>query len=105
MSDIIKKLYHKGLRFDCLFDASFGEGITPNSREAPAFDDFDILQGYAGGISPSNVKDVLNKIAKVIPTEREFFIDAEGKLKDDGIVSLKKCEQYVVNALEWQKSI
>ena len=74
MSDIIKKLYHKGLRFDCLFDASFGEGITPNSREAPAFDDFDILQGYAGGISPSNVKDLLKKLQKLYLQKESFSL-------------------------------
>lgn len=105
-AQIIHELYAEGLRFDCLYDASFGEGIIPSSREAPAFADFDILQGYAGGISPDNVKGELTKIAKVMPTDREFFIDAEGKLKNsDGFVSLEKCEQYVINALEWQKSI
>ena len=105
-AQIINELYEEGLRFDCLYDASFGEGIIPNSREAPAFADLNILQGYAGGISPENVKGELNKIADVMPTEREFFIDAEGKLKNsNGIVSLKKCEQYVINALEWQKSL
>jgi len=103
---IIKELYKEGVHFDCLYDTSFGEGITPVSRNAPAFADFDILQGYAGGISPDNVKDELKKIAEVVPTERAFFIDAEGKLKNsNGIVSLKKCEQYVINALEWQKSL
>jgi len=103
-ADFIDKIYAFGIRFDCLFDTSYGEGILPSSREKPAFDDFAILQGYAGGFSPDNVIDELLKIEQVMPQNREFFIDAEGRLKNsDGVVCLSKCEQYLKKALQWQR--
>ena len=99
--EFIHRLYSCGLReFDVLYDSSHGEGVSAKEWQAPAFFDEGILQGYAGGLSPDNVADELMAIRKVLPYDRSFYIDAEGRLKgDDRHLSLEKCEQYVVNAL------
>ena len=97
----IHKVYKEGLRdFDVLYDSSHGEGIASAKYLPPAFYDEDILQGYAGGLSPDNIKEAINKIMKVVPYRRGFFVDAEGKLKGaDGHLSLQKCERFVKRAL------
>ncbi len=92
-----------GAIFDCVYDDSFGEGILPKFRKSPAFGD--VLQGYAGGLSPENVAEELNKIAKVLPEKSQFYLDAEGRLKgEDGHISAEKCKAFINNALQWQKS-
>ncbi|MBR6408877.1 MAG: hypothetical protein IKS23_01360 [Alphaproteobacteria bacterium] len=94
----IQKMHYQGIKFDALFDDSFGEGILPKSRKAPLFDD--VFQGYAGGISPENVAGELEKIRKV--ARNDVFIDAEGKLKENGAFSFEKAAKYVQNAFSWQ---
>ncbi len=97
-AEFIRDLYRKGLRFDCLYDNSHGEGIMSEHYASPAFDD--ILQGYSGGISPENVVSVLKNISCSVSGNREIFIDAEGKLKgDNGHFCLRKCRTYLENAL------
>ncbi len=98
---LIDELYsRKKVRFDCLFDESFGEGILPQKRHAPVYLDF--LQGYAGGLSAENVWQELDKIAAVLPDDAQFFIDAEGKLKGvDGHFSYANCHDFVENACLW----
>ena len=100
--EFIHRLYSRGLRgFDVLYDSSHGEGVSAKEWRGPAFFDEEILQGYAGGLSPDNVANELTAIRKVLPYNRSFYIDAEGRLKgDDKHLSLEKCEQYVVNALK-----
>lgn len=96
-AEFIKQLYETGVKFELLYDASFGEGIVPENRLAPVFED--IPQGYAGGLSPENVAQEIDKISKVIPSNGQFSIDAEGKLKgDDGHFSLERCRAFLENA-------
>ncbi|MBR1825253.1 MAG: hypothetical protein IJ770_01550 [Alphaproteobacteria bacterium] len=103
---LIRQLYLKGLHFDCLFDSSFGAGIAPDSRQAPVFTD--ILQGYAGGISPDNVETELGKIAKAVensPTLGNVYIDAQKGLEDEQThLSLDKCRQYLDTATAWYRN-
>ena len=95
----IQKAYNRGMKFDVLFDDSFGEGIAPEFRKPPLFDD--LFQGYAGGLSPENVEKELIKINKV--AKDTIFIDAEGKLKQDGYFSFDRAEKFVQNAISSQK--
>ncbi|MBQ8750430.1 MAG: hypothetical protein IJZ30_02185 [Alphaproteobacteria bacterium] len=96
-AEFIQQLYNSGAKFELLFDSSFGEGIVPENRPAPIFDD--IPQGYAGGLSPENVAEEIDKISKVVPSNGQFSIDAEGKLKgDDGHFSLEKCRAFLEEA-------
>ena len=94
----IYKAYYRGMDFDVLFDDSFGEGLAPDMRKPPLFND--VFQGYAGGLSPENVASELHKIGKV--AKGSIFIDAEGKLKQDGSFSFAKAEQFVQNAIASQ---
>jgi len=100
----IKDLYREGVVFDCLYDESFGEGIAPKTRKSPAF--IEVVQGYAGGISPENVYATLDGIAQswsISPNTAGIWLDAEGKLKgNDGHLSLDKCRDYLQSALAWR---
>ena len=94
----IHKAHHQGMKFDVLFDDSFGEGLLPDMRKPPLFND--VFQGYAGGLSPENVAEELRKIGEV--AQGNIFIDAEGKLKQDGSFSFAKADRFVQNALASQ---
>lgn len=67
-----------GIRPDValLFDGSGGRGVTPMNWR-PRIDGFPC--GYAGGISPDNVAEVVSKI----PSDQPFWIDMEGRVRDD----------------------
>ena len=98
-ADLIGQIYQRHqVVFDCLFDESFGEGVAPSQRHSPVF--ADVIQGYAGGLSPENVSSELEKIAELVPLDAVIFVDAEGKLKgDDGHFDYAKAREYVANAL------
>ncbi len=92
-----------GPKFDLLYDDSHGEGIVPKTRKKPIF--LDVCQGYAGGIGPDNVSDVLDQLAVVYANSSLYeaiTIDAEGKLKGDNRhLDLDLCHQYLKIAHEW----
>lgn len=98
-ADLIGQIYQRHqVVFDCLFDESFGEGVAPSQRHSPVF--ADVIQGYAGGLSPENVSSELQKIAELVPLDAVIFVDAEGKLKgDDGHFDYAKAREYVAKAL------
>ena len=101
---LICEMYRDGVVFDCLYDESFGEGIAPKERRAPVF--ADVAQGYAGGISPDNVKQTLDEICASwhdFPSTAGIWLDAEGLLKNDcRHLDIEKCRAYLKNALEWR---
>ena len=100
---VVKEMHKYGIDFDCLYDGSSGEAVLPKERLKPVFNE-NVLQGYAGGISAENVYAELNKISKVVPKDREIFIDAEGKLKGlDRHLSLDYAEEYLRCATLWDK--
>ncbi len=96
----IQMAHHRGMKFDVLFDDSFGEGILPDAQKPPLFED--AFQGYAGGLSPENITQELDKIGKV--AKSTVFIDAEGKLKENGSFSFQRASMFVQNALNWNKT-
>lgn len=104
----IKKMYslcqEVGLRFDILYDESHGEGIVPKQRQPAVFTN--IMQGYAGGIGPDNVAEVLDEIALAQKKKQSLLgvaIDAEGKLKNaDGHFDIELCQRYLQAAYEWR---
>lgn len=102
--ELIRKLYLSGVIFDCLYDESFGEGIVPQERKAPAF--VEAVQGYAGGISPDNVKQTLDDIFlnwHKSPNVSGIWIDAEGRLKGSNKrLDLAQCKTYLANVLDWR---
>lgn len=105
-AEFISKFYKLcqefGVAFDLLYDDSHGEGIEPKERKAPVF--FNVRQGYAGGIGPENVADVLDSINSNLPLN--FYggitLDAEGRLKSDkNRISLSRCSSYLAEVHHW----
>lgn len=101
----LEQLYRrKKVTFDCLFDSSFGKAVEPQSLLEPAFPN--VLQGWAGGISAENVQKRLQEIERLVPTNAEVFIDAEGALKgEDRHLSLEKCHTYLHNAFAYTNQL
>lgn len=98
----IEKVAEFNVVFDVLYDSSFGEGISPDRWEAPVFKDR--FQGYAGGLSPENIVENLDKISQVVPTGTDIFVDAEGNLKDEaGAFDLAKARRYIQNVTAWMQ--
>ncbi len=102
----IDKLHKSGAKFSLLFDASGGNGISPDSWQKPIYAEHPM--GYSGGISPMNVVGNLNKIAPLVG-EDETWIDAEGKLKSQTLFEEKAlfdadlARAYINRANKWQK--
>lgn len=65
--------------FSALFDLSHGAGVLPDTWPAP-IEGLDV--GYAGGLSPANVVEQIEKILPAIG-KRDFWIDAETHLRSD----------------------
>ncbi|MCQ2562032.1 MAG: hypothetical protein MJ158_00185 [Alphaproteobacteria bacterium] len=102
----VSKLNKTGCKFSLLFDASGGNGIQPTTWKKPVYKKH--LQGYSGGLSPENVIQNLDKIAKVVPKDASIWIDAEGKLKSQNLFDEKpvfdadKAKRYIQRAKLWQ---
>lgn len=102
VKDKIDELHKTGAKFSLLYDASYGYGISPDKWDAPVYDN--IPMGYAGGMSPENVTENLNKISAVTPRDYTTWIDAEGRLMKPGTrhFDIDRARQYIKKALAWQ---
>ncbi len=104
--DAIEKMHKSGAKFSLLFDASGGNGISPDKWQKPVYDEHPM--GYSGGISPDNVIGNLRKIDNVAHG-REIWIDAEGRLKSQNLFDEKAlfdtdlAKVYIQRANKWQK--
>ena len=102
---LILEMYVRAVNFDCLFDESFGAGIVPESRKEPAF--IDIMQGYAGGITPDNVECELGKIVAADKSNYctgGIYIDAHKGLEDEAThFDINKGRAYITNAENWYR--
>ena len=106
--DAIEKLHKSGAKFSLLFDASGGNGVSPENWQKPVYTEHPM--GYSGGLSPTNVVQNLKKIEKLVPDNQDIWIDAEGKLKssDDLFDNKPKFDPelakvYVRKANLWQR--
>ena len=97
--DAVRKLNETGVWFTTLYDASGGRGILPKSWDAPVRADRPM--GYAGGLSPENVKENLTKISSHVSLLDDIWVDAEGKLKTDDKFDVARAIQYVKNVKSW----
>jgi len=70
-----------------LFDRSGGAGLAPASW--PRHPGGGRLVGYAGGLGPENVRDVLAAVGATGP----YWIDMESGVRTDDRFDLKKCER------------
>lgn len=97
VNDILKPVFEKGhANVAGLFDLSHGAGILPSSWPKPLED---IYCGYAGGLSPENVENQMEKIL-VANGNNETWIDAETLLRspDNRIFDLEKVVQFLENS-------
>lgn len=105
--DAVEKLHQTGANFSLLFDASGGNGKSPESWQAPVYENHSM--GYSGGMSPYNVFRNLQAINALVPDDREIWVDAEGKLKSQTLFDEKPqfdvnlAHAYVERANMWQK--
>lgn len=67
-----------GQNISLLYDCSGGRGISPASGEWPTPPP-GVRMGYAGGIGPENVRDVLDALKGREPT----WLDMESRVRDD----------------------
>lgn len=99
----MQRLDKNAANFSLLYDTSGGAGKLTKNWRAPLFEEHP--QGYAGGLSPENVSENLDKIAKVAGSRTDIWIDAEGKLKTPGTKTfdINRAKQYINAALSWQQ--
>ncbi len=93
------------LKWDVLYDASFGRGKVATQYAAPLY--HGVRQGYAGGLGPDNIEVELPKISAIQtnPTD-EIWIDAEGKLQTDDkkTLDLTKAELFYKKIMDFQRT-
>lgn len=74
-----------------LYDVSGGCGVVPSKWIAPPF----LNCGYAGGMGPHNIENILEQIDKVCPSDYVTWIDMETKVRveDDSKLDLTAVEK------------
>ncbi len=82
-----------------LFDPSGGRGLEPfRWPRAP----LGVRIGYAGGINPENVLQVLGDLAQVAD---EFSIDMESGVRTDDVFDLAKVREVLARVAEWRARV
>ncbi len=88
---------HYGFKATCLYDISGGRGVLPKAWPKPEGD----YCGYAGGLSPDNLAEQLEKIQEAITAQDgkipPIWIDAETHLRSlsDQLFDLNKVERFL----------
>lgn len=84
-----------------LFDQSGGNGVLPGKWPKQPPNEY---CGYAGGLSPDNLQQEMERISKVAPGP--IWIDAETLLRseDDMVFDLEKVRRFLETAKPWVKS-
>lgn len=77
---------------DFLFDGSGGFGRVLDNPEQPIANHY---CGYAGGIGPDTVEEILTKIYKLNNSNIPFYLDMESKIREDNNFSIEKCQQVI----------
>lgn len=89
-NEAVHKAQKRGVNCSALYDLSGGAGILPTEWRKPLFD---IKTGYAGGISPENIREQIIKIENIV-LDTETWIDMETHVRstNDAIFDLAKVE-------------
>ena len=88
----------KGQNHAVLFDASGGNGIAPDSLESVIEG---IPCGYAGGICPSNIDCMLDKI-KDAASHTSIWIDMESGVRTNNVLDLEKVSEVLEKVVQYQ---
>lgn len=76
-------------QFSLLNDSSGGFGRQINHVEPPHEICF---TGYAGGINPDNVLQIISMIDKENINDKPYYIDMESGIRTDNVFSIEKCQ-------------
>lgn len=91
--ELIEKC-NKNAKISVLFDASGGKGKLPEKWPNSIKN-----CGYAGGLTPDNVKEQLYLIKNLVGDNGPIWIDAESGLRSYDQFDLAKVEQFLINSL------
>ena len=80
------------------FDNSAGRGELTSEFKPPIHE----IQGYAGGFSPDNIKDELNKINIITNKNQHIWIDVETHVRTEDNLDMAKVEDFLHNVEEWE---
>lgn len=75
--------------YSTLFDLSHGAGVLPEEWPKPIEG---VSCGYAGGISPENIKDQIKKVLSVAG-DRPFWMDMETHVRTNEVLDMDKVRQ------------
>jgi len=100
----ILQLDKENAPFALLYDESGGRGINQDSWGIPIFTNHQT--GYAGGLSPENIIENLNRINQILPDNYYTWVDAENNLKTPDINEKKVfdtalAQKYIERAYLW----
>lgn len=84
----------KYAKISVLFDSSGGKGKLPEKWPNPIEN-----CGYAGGLTPENVKEQLCLIKNLVGKNVPIWIDAESSLRGYDQFNLGKVEDFLINSL------
>lgn len=93
MEVFLKKTQMK-TKIGLLHDGSGGFGRVISQVDPP--DNFHFT-GYAGGIKPENVAEIVGLIEKNNPNNKQYYIDMESGVRENNIFSIDKCRQVITN--------
>lgn len=82
------------VRTHVLLDESRGTGVVPRSWTVPAEAGLAYC-GFAGGLGPDNIHEVLNLLA---PVGRAFWVDMESRVRTQNALDLAKVRQVLESA-------
>lgn len=86
-------------RYNFLYDSSGGASKEIEIIKEP-FGDF--YTGYAGGLNPSNVVEIVNKIDNLNPSNRSYYIDMESGIRTDDRFDILKCKKIISSLIDYE---
>lgn len=95
-SKLIDKCKEAALNVAVLYDLSGGKGVLPEKWAMPG----EIYTGYAGGLSPENLKEQLQCINASVGDET-IWIDVESHVRTENKFDLNKVESFLQIASQY----
>lgn len=91
-----------GLNIAMLYDCSGGQGILPE-HWLSATNSSHPTRGYAGGLTPGNIQEELQKIGEIV--QGPIWIDVESGVRTDNELDLNKVREFLVASKDWVTEI
>lgn len=88
---VIDQTFKRNIRVDLLWDSSGGRGVVSDDWALPFFERF---TGYAGGLSPDNLTEKLEKFFQ-LQSPVEIWIDTETGVRTNDELDLVKVEKFL----------